>query len=180
MPFDSAGKILNTYLYNILQCEITLSKHSYCTFFSLSAFNFSVFFIHFYSTLLKTCMQIKDPKSKMVHIIIQLAMNATESADEKTCQPGDEMKAVLALETLVKSYFCSSPENACFHLSRTGITFTNGPQLDCLKHDFIFHHFYVNASRNYFNISVTLVKVCPVGVWGCFQLTEAILGKSGY
>lgn len=28
-------------------------------------------------------MQIKIPKSKMVHIIIQLAVNATQSADEK-------------------------------------------------------------------------------------------------
>lgn len=29
-------------------------------------------------------MQIKIPKSKMVHIIIQLAVNAAQSADEKT------------------------------------------------------------------------------------------------
>lgn len=59
----------------------------------------------------------------MVHIIIQLAINATQSADEKTCP---RMKAVLALETLVESYFRPSLRNVYFPLSGTWITFTDG------------------------------------------------------
>lgn len=56
------------------------------------------------------------------------------------------MEAVLALETLVESYFCPSQRNFYFHLSQTWITFTRGLQLDYLKHiqtgqGFKFHYF---------------------------------------
>lgn len=44
------------------------------------------------------------------------------------------MKAVLALETLVVSYFCPSHGNFYFHLCQTWITFARGQQLDYLKH----------------------------------------------
>lgn len=44
------------------------------------------------------------------------------------------MKAVLALETLVVSYFRPSHRNFYFHLSQTWITSARGQQLDYLKH----------------------------------------------
>lgn len=43
------------------------------------------------------------------------------------------MKDVLALETLVESYFCPTLRNVYFHLSQIWITFTNELQLDYLK-----------------------------------------------